>query len=294
MINKKFAFNILLFTMITTSFIMPVYAVSLDAHIDTTQKSFEPNFGFPKQYVIDYPQNSKIANLLQNKKITYDFDADQKTLGVSKLVDKINNSLQKNDYQNARISDLKLRYGFSMIGSDNHAVFTVYLIMMPTVVDFASNNTAQNKIDMNWRIITLDGPIMIENEKFGMMDINRPMSYFENGTPEITAILKETQIRQILSEALVNSVSISDKIETWNFDLIDNENKSKKISSFILGPSPFANVPNQELVQKTEFSYDAKYTFAVVEKPNRAFISIDRIAKPTIIKNIWKYQKMKI
>ena len=66
--NKMFLiFSIFLLCILSVNIIIPAHAIYLDAVINTKEQTAKPTFKFEKSLSLQYPEGSKLADILKGK-----------------------------------------------------------------------------------------------------------------------------------------------------------------------------------------------------------------------------------
>lgn len=292
--NKtNLALFILVICILSTNVLIPAHAIYLTAVINTKEKFAEPVFKFEKSVFVKYPDGGKIADMLREKDIHVQFSANSTTPGVSELITKLNESL-KRIQSNAVVTDLKIDYvGYLEQGPDS-TVINYKISLIPTITNYILREGTKDVptlIDSQWRGISVDGPVIIHDEKLGDVDINSLIGFFKVALPDVYGEILGTPAESFLSTQVINAKPIlSQSITNWLhlFDplgiLVETEKfgyngERIPITTFSMGESSLREGQQHPKIESVEFSKDKKYTINSIEYQSIGVIRINGIVR---------------
>ena len=193
-------------------------AAQLEAEILYGDDSFEPEFSFLRVVTIEYPQDSSLADLLQDKRESLSFEVDIDTPGVGDIISKLNHHLMSVG-SNATVTDLRIQYHAALQGHEKHTNIEYKIQLIPTITGHVvSNSSQQSTVDAGWRGIVLTEPLYVDTEH-GLFDINNPFSALDVLAPEVSERLKSAET---LTIPLIDASKILEfPLHKWH-SLFDN------------------------------------------------------------------------
>lgn len=255
-----------------------------DARSETTQVI--PKFTFQRTISIEYPDDSMMAEELNEVQKTEYHVADSSTNGMPTLVEKINKSLE-NAGSHVRISDVSVEYTATLVGRQNSATIDYKLVLVPTITDFVIREyTAESPalLDVSWRAIKVDGPIML----FDDTEINMPVSFLKKHFPSVYGQISGTDAETILSSSLLDASGVGLPLAKWHslFDptpiISDAEKfgfKGDIVTTYSMGESRIG-VTAKEKVLEASFS---GYKIKSIEAADSATIFVPGYASPDVL-----------
>jgi hypothetical protein len=286
-------------SLLIVSMLHPVYAAQLNWDAKTFETAQHPKFTFQRTVFIDYKDGGVIADSLRGKELVITATADSSTPGIQQLIDEINANLLRAQ-SSAHVTDVKLEYRASMVGRGDFASVDYRVIMTPTLAGFIVREYSEGTpalIDMAWRGIKIDRPIILTTANHGDFDVNQPLSFFKSNFPEVAAQISGTQAEAILSAGLIDSSGIGNQpLTNWHF-LFDPTGISADterfgfsgarvvVSSFTMGESSFREGQVREKEFHATFTGDRNYSVRTVEAGDAGNIFLAGYASPDRLQN---------
>ena len=160
------------------------------------------------------------------------------------------------------------------------------VILKGTLSDYtirAAQGQAPAIVDMAWRGMTVQGPIVIDD-----VEINQPISAIQANSPEVYAKMAGTSAEQLLSESLIDAEGIKNQpLVNWHFLFdptginvdagtfgLSEEIKGFVVSGFTMGESSLREGRQVERVKEAQFSADKQYSVRTVQSADSANIHV--------------------
>ena len=262
----------------------------LEAEILYGEDKFEPEFSFLRVVVIEYPQGSDVADLLQDTRESISFEVDSDAVEVEGIVAQLNEHLQSVG-SNATVTDIAIKYHAGLQGNESHANIEYKIQMIPTITGhFVSDGLAKNTVDASWRGIALSGPLFVETE-YGMFDINNPLSALDVLSPKVSGSFDSSDV---LGIPLVDASRILEfPLHKWH-SLFDNTaiiasaaeyNFAGKhvLTHYSMGECNLETGLCNDRKWEETVLLDAPYLLRVVESRDDASIVLEGYAESTYI-----------
>lgn len=294
--NQNLIFLILIFCVLSSSFILPAHAIYLNSVINTKEQSSKPSFKFVKSIFVKYPDGGKIAELLRGKNISTKFSADSAVPGVTELIIRLNKSLQDLK-SSAVVTDLNIDYNVHLEGKDDSAVIDYEVVLTPTITNYIlreGKGDVTTLIDAQWRGMSVSGPVIIHDSTLGDVDINSPIGFFKIAIPDVYSEILGTKAESFLNKDLIDAKEIlAQPLVNWLhlFDplghLVETEKfgyKGEKIpvTTFSMGESSFREGMQREKKETIGFTTDKTYTVESIQYQSIGVIQINGIVRSDI------------
>jgi len=283
--------NLLLFVsgMILMLSFLPVYAVDLNAEMSSKGVQERPTFRFVETAFVDYHNGGKLRDLLGHKNMTISFQANSSNPSIRDLIGRINTNLSQDLKSQTRITNMSIDYSASLVGQDNSATIDYSITLMPTIDNYVmtKNSDDSTVLDAGWMGLSINGPVVIKTEKYGDIEINKPVSFLYKIEPDLN--ITDSNAQQVLNYELIDSSSIMQQpVSNWQhmFDpayIITetsgwgyNGNKIP-ITTYTVGESSFG-ILQHSIVHVADFTLDKTYEIQTVQHASSATVQIDGYA----------------
>jgi hypothetical protein len=266
---------VVLATILVTNTILPAFAIQLDTLLLTRKDQAEALTKAINLYYIEYPNGGKLQSMLQNVNDEIAFTADRNTPSVQELMNKINDNLVREKNSPVTVEDIKIDFKAILKGDERRAVLEHNLKMDMMITRFVlgpSGDEGGTLIDLNWRGMHVDDPVVIKTEKYGDVEINIPTGYFQLRHPEVLKLLENTDAVKVLTTPTIDFRELTDlKIDKWDW-LFDPTGSIKEAEEF-----EFEEVEGAKLI--TFFAYGASSVETgagvIREKVSKANVQVD-------------------
>jgi len=295
-LNVKFRTGPILIVALTsillTSMIIPAFAIQLDTLLVPKRDRAEAVYKSLSVVYIEYPNGGKLKSMLENANDGIAFVADKNTSGVKDLIDKMNQNLLREKNSPVLVEDVKIDYKASLKGDSARAVLEHNIRLDVLITNFvlhAGSAAEGTLIDLNWRGIHIDDPVVVKTEQYGDFEINFPSGYFYARQPEVTNFLENTEANGLLNQASIDYRELTDlSLDNWHwgydpagsikeserFGFVETEG-AKVVTFFALGESSVREGRTVELTKEIDVNVDGQqYTIRSTQPPRVASIQI--------------------
>lgn len=294
--NVKFGTGLILMVALTsillTSMIIPAFAIQLDTLLIPKRDRAEAVYKSLSVVYIEYPNGGKLKSMLENAKDGIAFVADKNTSGVKDLIDKMNQNLLREKNSPVLVEDVKIDYKASLKGDSERAVLEHNLrlnVLITRFVLHAGSASEGTLIDLNWRGMHIDDPVVVKTEQYGDFEINFPSGYFYARQPEVMNFLENTEANGLLNQASIDYREFTNlSLDKWHwlydptgslkeserFRFVETEG-AKVVTFFALGESSVREGRTVELTKKIELNVDdQQYIVRSTQPPRAASIQV--------------------
>lgn len=271
-----------LIAILVVSGVSSASAAQLSWDARTLDTAVVPKFTFQRTITIDYSDGGFIADELKGKNEHVRFSLDDTSEDVIVLVGTLNKKLEQSGSM-ARISDLKLDYSAKLTGYDSYASIEYDIILIPTIQKFSATSSDVVILDVSWRGIKSDEPIMVDG-----YDITKPVSLLESRFSQIREQIMGTQADSLLSHTLIDASGIQSlDVGEWHslFDptaIIPGAKpygfEGEVVTTFSMGTSDIFNSTREKL-REIVLELDAKYVVASFEAADSATLFVPGYAQ---------------
>ncbi|MFQ5970457.1 MAG: hypothetical protein ACE5J2_08190 [Nitrososphaerales archaeon] len=284
--------TVALTSILLTSMTIPAFAVQLDTLLIPKRDRAEALYRSLNVVYIEYPNGGKLKSILENENDEIAFVVDKNTPGVKDLIDKMNQNLLRERNSPVLVEDIKIDYKASLKGDNTRAALEHNIrldVLITRFVLHAGSASEGTLIDLNWRGISVDDPVVVKTEQYGDFEINFPSGYFYARQPEVMNFLENTDADSLLSQASIDFREFTNlSIDKWHwlydptgsireserFGFVETEG-AKLVTFFALGESSVREGRTVELSKKIDVNIDGQqYTVRSTQPPRAASIQI--------------------
>ena len=288
--------SLLVFSVLSILLIAPIsnaFAAQLSWDAKTPESAEVPHFKFQRTAYIEYKEGGAIADALRGQSKTIEFTVDSTAPGVDVLIEKLNENLQQLQ-SSARVTDITVEYQASLNGRGDNASVDFRVILTPKIDGYLIKPYSEGSpalFDILWRGIKVNDPITITTPDYGDVEINRPLSFYEENYPEVAAQITD-EAQNIMSMPIIDASGIGGlAIGSWHFladptGIVAETSKygfsgaKVVVSSFTMGESSFREGQIREKEFDATFTSDKTYSIRTVESGDSGNIFLAGYASP--------------
>ena len=203
---------------------------------------------------IQYPPGSQLAKEFDGKNERVTFTMNSTEDGMNQLISTINQVLRTEKQSPVQIVNATLDYTASIRGEADKVSLAYKVVLKPTISRFVlERNSEQGTIvDLDWRGIVINQPIILDSQEYGMINVNYPIGLLQVTHPDFAQKILNSSAAQIMNDPLFTFQEIGAPMDRWHF-LFDptgsqagaagagyiEEGQSKVVSIYSLGESSF-------------------------------------------------------
>jgi hypothetical protein len=233
------------------------FAIQMEAGISPAKNAADAAFTGDRIITLKYPANSTFAQQLDgNKKsVSFTINSSDSNNGLSAILEKINQKLLSEKQSLVKFENATLDYRATVNGGPTSATISYQVKLHPAITNLVteSNGSSTSLLDIDWRSIALEGPLIVNTSEYGQIDINQPIGALEKLSPEIAAKIQNTTLAESFNTPILNFEEFGASMNNWHF-LFDatgaqagaagfgfsvTEGGSKIVSIYSLGESSF-------------------------------------------------------
>jgi hypothetical protein len=224
--NQAIALSSAIATLLISGlFSTQAYANQLDALLLPDKDSSNAEFAGVRFITLQYTQGSALAKILNgtNERIEFSlngtFNGTQGN-GMDKVIQAINNAMLEKRSP-VTIENASLRYFATVKGYPDMAQLSYNIEFKPTLTKYVLQKAGENNepaiVDLEWRDITIKGPLMVKAEQYGTVNINQPVGLLQLLYPELTQKLLGSEAKEIIEDSIMNFDRFGLSMKSWHY-----------------------------------------------------------------------------
>lgn len=234
-------------------FVCQAFAVQMTAVLVPSKDSSQPVFTGVRFITLKYDPGSPLSKLLNGKSEHVTFTMKGTAGGMSRVVSAFNNAIATQKQSPVRIENGTLSYSADLIGQPDSAQLSYKVDFNPTMSNFVLQKGPQGTVvDLDWRSIAVNDPLILNAPKYGMMSVNYPIGLLQAIHPDLVGQFLNSKSAAIMNAPLFNFQPIGIPMDRWHF-LFDptgslagvagsgfaEQGGARAVSIFSLGESSF-------------------------------------------------------
>lgn len=208
-------------TILISSFVPQAYAADLQALLVPSRDKTDASYIGVRTITLTYPEGSSLAQELkgQTKRISFTLNGTagvQDDAGVGQAINAINAALLEANSP-AQASKAKISYTAVLRGDSTRTTISYKTEIKPTLEKYVlSTQGTSHVIDLEWRAITINNPVVVTAPEVGEIDINHPVGLIQELYPNIATKLMNTGAKEIMEEPVLNFKAFDFPIASWH------------------------------------------------------------------------------
>ena len=216
--------GILVVLLISVFVTQQIYAADVAGTLRPESSISEASFVGTRTVTLEYPAGSSLAQELdgQNQRIEFSLNGTatgQDNTGVSGLLAALNRAFIQADSP-VQASQGVVSYSGALRGGPTSTVISYRTELQPTLESFVlegGEGSGQGVVDLEWRGITINEPLVVNAPDVGQININYPMGLLQVLYPALAQKFENTQAREVLDEPILNFDDFNVPMSSWHF-----------------------------------------------------------------------------
>jgi hypothetical protein len=206
-------------------FVTQAYAADLAAALNPESDISEASFVGVKTLTLQYPAGSSLAQQLdgQNQRIEFSLNGTAATgqddTGMSGLIAALNRAFVQAESP-VQASQAVASYSGVLRGGPTSTVISYRTELQPTLERFVleSGEAGQTGllVDLEWRGITINEPLVVNAPDIGQININYPIGILQALYPSLAQQFENSQAREVLNGPILNFADFNAPMTTWH------------------------------------------------------------------------------
>ncbi|MDQ3960871.1 MAG: hypothetical protein M3230_00135 [Thermoproteota archaeon] len=214
----------ILAVLLISVFVTQAYAVDLSAALNPAEDTGEASYRGARSITLEYPAGSSLAQELdgQNQRVEFSLNGTatgQNDTGMSGLIAALNRALVQADSP-VQASQAVVSYSGVVRGGPTSTVLSYSIDVQPTlesiVLQGGEGNQTDHVVDLEWRGIAINEPIVVNAPDVGQININYPIGLLQALYPSLAQKFEGTQAMEILNQPILNFEEFNVPMTTWH------------------------------------------------------------------------------
>jgi hypothetical protein len=143
----------------------------------------------------------------------------QNNTGISDVVTSLNRAFIEADSP-VQASETEVCYAGVLRGGPTSTLISYRIDLEPTLGSFVfqggETGEAAQVVDLEWRGITINGPLVVNAPDVGQININYPIGLLQVLYPSLAQQFENTQAAEVLNEPILNFEDFNAPMSTWH------------------------------------------------------------------------------
>ena len=214
----------ILAVLLISVFVTQAYAVDLSAALNPAEDTGEASYRGVRSITLEYPAGSSLAQELdgQNQRVEFSLNGTatgQNDTGMSGLIAALNRALVQADSP-VQASQAVVSYSGVVRGGPTSTVISYRIDVQPTlesiVLQGVEGSQTDHVVDLEWRGIAINEPIVVNAPDVGQININYPIGLLQALYPSLAQKFEGTQAMEILNQPILNFEEFNVPMTTWH------------------------------------------------------------------------------
>ena len=214
----------ILAVLLISVFVTQAYAVDLSAALNPAEDTGEASYRGVRSITLEYPAGSSLAQELdgQNQRVEFSLNGTatgQNDTGMSGLIAALNRALVQADSP-VQASQAVVSYSGVVRGGPTSTVISYRIDLQPTleriVLQGGEGNQTDRVVDLEWRGIAINEPLVVNAPDVGQININYPIGLLQALYPSLAQKFEGTQAMEILNQPILNFEEFNVPMNTWH------------------------------------------------------------------------------
>ena len=211
--------------LLISGFVTQAYAADLAAALFPETDSGQASFIGARTVTLEYPAGSPLAQELNGQTHRVEFSlngtaTDQNNTGMSDLIAALNRAFIEADSP-VQASQAEVVYSGVLRGGPTSTVISYRIDLRPTlqsiVLPTGESGQAAQVVDLEWRGIRINEPLVVNAPDVGQININYPIGLLQALYPSIAQKFENTQARDIFNQPILNLEEFNTPMSSWHF-----------------------------------------------------------------------------
>jgi hypothetical protein len=241
-------------TVLIASFASQAFAAQMTGVLVPTRDDANPVFTGIRFITLKYEPGSPLSKLLNGKSEHITFNLKGTEPGMSNVISAFNQAIATQKQSPVRVLNASLSYSADIIGQPDSAQLSYKVDFKPTISKYVldKNSPQGTVVDLDWRSVLINGPLIVDAPKYGNVNINSPIGLLQITHQDLAQKFLNSQASAVMRDPLFNFQSIGIPMDRWHF-LFDptgsvagaagsgyvEQGGAKAVSVYSLGESSF-------------------------------------------------------
>lgn len=202
---------------------IPTKATSMETILSPNENEAVVRYESIQVLNIKYPDGGDIGSKLAGKNIEIEFSVDSRDSAIQMLMKDMDAYLLRERNSTVNVTSLHIDYkgeltGFNEFAALSHKV-TVKMTIAGYLVGELQDEERVKMLDLNWRTFVMSQPVLVETEKYGIIDINRPSGFIMAIIPSLMEELSYEGTMSLLNKPALDFSKFAIPMDDWRWDV---------------------------------------------------------------------------
>jgi hypothetical protein len=216
LVSPLFFFSTILSVILITSFVPQAFAVQMTAVLLPSKDIAQPVFTGDRFITLKYSPGSTFSNLFNGKSEHVSFTMK----APSDVISAFNNAIATQKQSPVRIKNGTLSYSADLVGQSDTVQLSYKVQFTPMISNFVlqkTNGTQNTVVDIDWRSIVINDPLIVDAPKYGKISVNYPIGLLQAIHPDLVQQISKSQSADIFKAPLLNFETVGIPMDRWHF-----------------------------------------------------------------------------
>lgn len=203
-----------------SGFVSQAFAADMAAFLVPDRDKTEGTFIAVRTITLQYPEGSAISQELDgaNERVQFSINSTSNLEGTNLILGAINKALSEAQSP-VQASAVRAEYTGVLRGGATSTIMSVKTEIHPTLDKFVlqrAEGQSGHIIDLEWRAMAINDPLVISTQQFGDFDINRPIALVQENHPSIAQALEGSPAREIMEDPILDFKDFDTSMSIWH------------------------------------------------------------------------------
>jgi hypothetical protein len=223
-----------------------VYAVQFTVFLSPKQNTASADLTGVRFLTLSYPAGGALSKEFNGKSehVRFTMNAPQNVIST------INQDIASQKQSPVRITNATIEYNGDLLGQPDSLLASYKLDLKAFISNYVLQSSSNNSIiDLNWRSLIVNQPLVVDTPKYGKVNINAPIGLFQITHPAVAQQLMNSPAADIMHDPLLNFQTVGAPMDNWHFlfdptgsiagasGLFSQQPGSRAVSVYALGES---------------------------------------------------------
>lgn len=214
-------FSAAIAALLISGFVSQAFAADMAAFLVPDRDKTDGTFIGVTTITLQYPSGSAISQELDgaNERVQFSINSTSNQEGTHLILGAINKALSEAQSP-VQASAVRAEYTGVLRGGATSTIMSVKTEIHPTLDKFVlqrgEGGQSGHIIDLEWRAMVINDPLVISTQQFGDFDINRPIALVQENHPSIAQALEGSQAREIMEDPILDFEDFDTSMSIWH------------------------------------------------------------------------------
>jgi hypothetical protein len=172
-----------------------------------------------REVELSYPADNVVAKALDGRSGRYEFSLDSTSEDMKAIVEKINNTIRREQQSTLVIENATLHYVATYDGHPEGADLFYKVDIKASISGYVLQKEDDDEpaiVDLDWRNFAVRGSLTVSTEH-GALDINSPAGALRLAAPELAEKLLDSDAREVMEDPILDFGRFDLPMEKWHF-----------------------------------------------------------------------------